>query len=157
MTRPTLTSILLRSVSCKALDSGVSSLEFLSPDVERSEAGLGFLARIRLWLRLVFGGVFGSAVTVHALPSEPRLNRRGERRAKRKFALAHSTFALGHILLRDYGYSRFLQWLCDFTLLSRIERCFLSRRRFWMARKGVSACEEVAKINVICGAPLCPD
>jgi len=162
MTRPTLTSILLCSVSMEALDYGLDEGAFSVPTYPAAlnrEIALGFLSRVRTWLYLIFGGLFGREVVVHPAPRpcEKTLNRRGERRAKHQLPLAYSTYALGHILLRRYGLGRFLQWLCNFTLLSRAERCFLSRRRFWAARRWFSACRDRAKIGTICEAPLRPD
>ena len=120
---------------------------------------LGFLARLRLWLRLLFP-IFQAdqtrLYTVRALNSLGR-NRRSYRQDRHERPLAYRTYVLGHILLRRYGCARFVQWLCKFTLWSRLERCFLPRRRFWDARRCFADCAAHWHQQLRCSAPFSPD
>ena len=67
---------------------------------------LGLLARIGLWFRIVFSGVFGNPVAVcvdSRAPAAP-LNRTRRRRKRRSLPLARRADRLADIILRRYGY-----------------------------------------------------
>lgn len=168
MTPRSLTLIFCGSVSleamCYALRSGavfkkrcVVITEPVSSPACRDNT-LSILARMRVWLQLIFNALSGRRVSVEprVLTAEPVLNRRAERRAKHKAVLGRCTYALGHILLRRYGYARFVQWLCNHTLVGRVERCF-HLRCFWGVLIRAARCNIAVKKDELCQAPLRPD
>ena len=64
--RPPLTHILLRSVSHGALEWSLSlgTERAQKPSSQQAVAALGLLARLRIWLRLIFGGGTARVVPV---------------------------------------------------------------------------------------------
>lgn len=164
MTRParreTLTSILLCHVSAQALDYGLEMGLFSRPvpETEPPLAALGLLARMRVWLRLIFGGVFKSDVTVQAecrLDDAP-LNRRCARR-RRKWSDPNAYDHLGYMILRQQGLTRWQQWLYNCTLIGRVRWCFpKSLRRNMSVRRFCKGFDTAIKL-ISCNAPLRPD
>lgn len=80
-----------------------------------------------------------------------------ERAAKRPVPLARATYALGQILIRRYGYIRFVQWFYRFTLSARVDKCFRPRQYLWTLRRAVAGNESSFQVGTYCAAPLSPD
>ena len=155
--RPPLTQIYLSSVSYRALDFSLrlGAKRAYAPSVPV----LGLLARIGLWFRIVFSGVFGNPVAVcvdSRAPTAP-LNRTHRRRKRRSLSLARRADRLADIILRRYGYARFLQWIYNRTLTPRTRWCFFAWNWAWRPRITFLGCEQTLGTVMRCAAPLRPD
>ena len=159
MPRPTLTSIWLCSVSPMALHFGLEWSRAFTPANNSGTIGLlGLLTRFRIWLSLIFKGEAQEVMICRAASDNDSItNRRMERAAKRPLPLARSTYALGQILVRRYGYSRFAQWFYRFTLSARVDKCFRPRHYLWTLRQTVAGCAKLIQTRPNCAAPLRPD
>jgi len=149
-----LASIYLKSVSYGALSLALSRRE-----PELPVAALGLLARIGVWLRLIFDDVFAKpiAICVDTHASAAPLNRTLRRRKRRSLPLARRADRLAEVILRRFGYGRYLEWIYNRTLTPRVRWCFFSWNWAWSPRRWFLGCEEVLKTALLCHAPLRPD
>jgi len=128
-----LISILLRSASHRALCLGLEAA-LVTPS--RTKTALGFLARLRIWLRLIFGGVTDDRFCLCAECCETvaPLNRTLRRRRRRALPLARRADRLADVIHRRFGHARYLQWLYNRTLTSRFRWCFTAWNWSWRPR-----------------------
>ena len=152
MPRLTLTSTSLCSVSPMALHFGLEWSRAFTPVESSVPIGLlGLLERFRIWLSLVFKGEMPEVMICRvSSEGESKTNRRIERAAKRPRPLARQTYALGQILIRRYGYTRFVQWFYRFTLSARVDKCFRPRHYLWTLRRVFAGCEAVSQTRPHC-------
>ena len=157
MRRALYKDYLLQSVSFGAM-GGMLRLGPTSPfELGAMPAAHGFLARVRLWLQLIFGR--GEAITARRVTrvTAPPPNRHKARLRRRKLPLPRRPDALAHHFLRRYGYTRFRCWIYNRTLTSRIAWCFRDWNWLWEPRGHFARCEDMPQVEAQCGAPLCPD
>lgn len=136
---------------------------------DRRERGTdGFLARLRLWLILIWDGICGQEICVQAGPDIPysSCNRHDTRVLRRNLPMGRLISPLAFHILRVRGRKAFLQWQYNRSLFSRAARCEFGTHWRWthrivtalsllahdgpMRRKAVAAGEN-------CAAPLRPD
>mgnify|MGYP000274173659 CR=1 FL=1 len=162
MARRPLTDILLCGVSLGALGT------CLRPYAPRNVVGAsdanieasGFFGRIKLWFKLIFGGVLGGGVVVREVVRRrdaPAPNRHKTRLRQRKLPLARRPDALAHHFLYRYGYTRFRHWIYNRTLIPRIAWCFRDWNWRWAKRQSFAGCVGEAQLSAMCDAPLRPD
>ena len=176
MTRPaptpmltmTLTSILLRSVShgAQAFSLHPYLFEF---QIDQTYEGIvegcgeyhgsaaGVLARIRLWLRLLWGGreaVFTSAHVRYDAPSNRQFARR---RRNQNLPTVRRADALAYHILRRQGLKRCQQWLYNHTLTGRVRWCFKKDNWRFASRRNFADCVIASPLSSACSAPLRPD
>ena len=140
-TPETYKAVLLRTVSRGAAQSQPQESE---PHAVSPALWLSVLLRMKLWVTLIFNRSGETDVLASLAPADDAapLNRRAARRGKHTAPAAHQSYALGHILLRRYGFARFVQWLYRFGLMGRVRFCFVSKRSLlWATRKAVAHCE----------------
>ena len=119
---------------------------------------LSLLARIRLWLRLIWGG---GVVETETVPDVPVVaaNRAEARIYGRKMPLARREDPLALVFYRRVGRARFLRYIYDGSLTSRVRWCFTRWNWKWCARvslKGnpqAGAAKHTKPYRVFC-APL---
>jgi len=157
MTRPPLTSILLRSTSKSALHYGVEMAAAL-PKAE-SEATLGLLGRVALWLRIIFSGFHRGEMQVQsaACPQQSAPNRQKTRLRQRTLPLARRGDLLAHHIWRRYGRACFLNWIYNRTLTPRTRWCFTAWNWAWLPRMRFAFCDMTASRHLPCFAILSPD
>ena len=142
------------------VDYVVTREDIFLGSVSAFDPAMGFLERVRLWLKLFFMEACEPELAP-AKPLQPGLherpaNRRSRRRAKRALPIARSSYALGNIILRRWGYKRFVQWLYNCTLTSRAKWCFRAAYRGVRGRTSLGAL--LAKMApAFCAAQLRPD
>ena len=162
----TYKAVLLRTVSRGALgwsvDRAAAEIEPQESELQATSPALwlSVLLRMKLWVTLIFNRSGETDVLASLAPADDAapLNRRAARRGKHATPAAHQSYALGHILLRRYGFTRFVQWLYRFGLMGRVRFCFVSKRSLlWAAREAVANGEVRFLTSRICAAPLSPD
>ena len=170
-TPKTYKTVLLRTVSRGAIEGSIQSAAAQSqpqesqpqesePQAASPALWLSVLLRMKLWVTLIFNRSGETDVLASLAPADDAvpLNRRAARRGKHTTPAAHQSYALGHILLRRYGFARFVQWLYRFGLMGRVRFCFVSKRSLlWARRKAVAKCGMGFLVSQICAAPLSPD
>lgn len=126
------------------------------PTTRAANGTLSFLARVKMWLRLLMGVV----ETVPSLPaySDAPLNRAMARRRRGKLPLSRRGDDLGYHIYRRYGLKRAQQWLYNRSLTPRVRWCFV--RKFierWAPRENLARCTASSGLGPLCAAPLSPD
>jgi hypothetical protein len=94
---------------------------------------LGFLARIRMWLRLIWGGGVVATKSVLAVPVVAA-NRAEARIYGRKMPLARREDPLALVFYRRVGRARFLRYIYDGSLTGRVRWCFTRWNWKWKKR-----------------------
>ena len=157
----TYKAVLLRTVSRGALGWSVDRAAAESEPQPASPAlWLSVLLRMKRWVTLIFNRSGETDVLASLAPSDDAapLNRRAARRGKHATPPAHQSYALGHILLRRYGFARFVQWLYRFGLMGRVRFCFVSKRcLLWTQRRALASFGLCSIAPQLCAAPLSPD
>ena len=119
---------------------------------------MSFLARVKMWLTFLFTG----RLDVEVAPSPQKLlrhvpsNRQARRRDKLVPNAARPAYGLRHAILKHWGYKRFVQWLYNRTLMSRVRWCWRMFTRRVRARLSLG-CMVKAMAIAFCAAPLRPD
>lgn len=157
MTRPPLTSVLLCSSSRAALHYGVERAE--ACPMAESEVAIGFLGRVKLWLRIIFSGFGIGQMQVKSTAAQSRnvANRHKTRLHKRALPLARRGDLLAHHMMRRYGRARFLNWIYNRTLTPRVRWCFTAWNWAWQPRMSFAGCDLKPGRNSVCFATLRPD
>ena len=157
MTRPPLTSVLLCSSSRAALHYGVERAA--ACPIAEPEAAIGFLGRVKLWLRIIFNGFGIGQMQVKSTAAQPRNvpNRHKARLRKRALPLARKGDSLAHHMMRRYGRARFLNWIYNRTLTPRVRWCFTAWNWAWQPRMSFAGCDIQYCCDAICSVILSPD
>jgi len=161
MTRPapTLTSLLKNSVSHGALYVSVESGACFARDKGLSaKPALSVLARMRIWLRLIFGRtqldeIYVLSVTSNTAP----LNRTCRRRQRRALPLARRADRLADVIYRRFGRGCYLQWIYNRILTPRFRWCFTAWNWSWRPRSAFLCFSDDIAAPPYCGAVLRPD
>lgn len=124
---------------------------------KHDDAPQSFLARVRLWLQLIFGGSESVAIRHVTCVTSPPPNRHKARLRRRKLPLQRRPCALSHHFLHRYGYTRFREWIYNRTLTPRVRWCFQDWNWRWAPSESFADCAEMFQIEAICAAPLHPD
>ena len=161
-------SLLIKTSSYRALDYGLERrvygfrlpldyvAEHYAAERHPKNGTLSFLARVKMWLRLLMGVV----ETVPSLPaySDAPLNRAMARRRRGKLPLSRRGDDLGYHIYRRYGLKCAQQWLYNRSLTPRVRWCFV--RKFierWAPRENLARCTASSGLSPLCAAPLSPD
>lgn len=155
--RPPLMQIYLNSVSYGALRV---SLTLARPVMEsRPGNALGLLARIGVWLRIIFRDVFGRPVVMCLDTSTPAapLNRTRRRRKRRSLPMARRADKLADVIRRHFGWACYLQWIYNRMLTSRVRWCFTAWNWAWRPRSAFLYFGRDITAPLFCGAALHPD
>ena len=157
MIRPPLTSALLSTVSMRALHYGLSAA-VISQRAE-TDAALGLLGRVKLWLGLIFSGFHaGQMQALPAAAQRPaRPNRHKARLRQRELPLARKGDLLAHHIFRRYGRACFLNWIYNRSLTPRCRWCFTAWNWAWQPRSAFLSCGAIFTAALYCAAPLRPD
>ncbi len=94
---------------------------------------LSLLARIRLWLRLIWGGGVVETESVHNV-QVVAANRAEARIYQRKMPLARREDLLALVFYRRVGRARFLRYIYDGSLTGRVRWCFTRWNWKWEKR-----------------------
>lgn len=123
---------------------------------ELNESALGFLARVRLWLSLLWGGR-GAVFSAGCQSYNITYNRRMLRRERHKLPAARQADALAYHILCRKGLKACQQWLYNRGLIGRVRWCF--RKDHWRAasRRCFANGLGEALTHILCAAPLSPD
>jgi len=183
MKRPAKKHYWLGAVSFGALECGLRAKSIAQFELGYMPTAHGFLARVRLWFVLVFGGDADEASDVSSYESAgessdvssgepsresvtvervtrisayPR-NRHKARLRRRNLPFARRADPLSHHFLRRYGYTRFRQWIYNRTLTPRIRWCFQAWNWRWAPRESFVGCGWFPDLAAKCSAPLHPD
>jgi len=167
MRRPAKKHYWLGAVSFGALECGLRAKSIAQFELGYMPMAHGFLARVRLWFVLIFGGDADEvsdessreSVTVERvtrISAYPR-NRHKARLRRRNLPLARRADPLSHHFLRRYGYTRFRQWIYNRTLTPRIRWCFQAWNWRWAPRESFVGCVWFPDFTAKCSAPLHPD
>ena len=97
------------------------------------KAPLSLLARIRMWLRLIWGGGSVETESVHNVPVVAA-NRAEARIYGRKMPLARREDPLALVFYRRVGRARFLRYIYDGSLTGRVRWCFTRWNWKWEKR-----------------------
>jgi len=148
------------SVESAAVEPDPLASALSQPQAVSPALWLSVLLRMRLWVRLIFNRAGGKDASASLAPADNAapLNRRAARGRKHVTPAAHQSYALGHILLRRYGFARFVQWLYQFGLMGRVRFCFVSKRcLLWTQRRALASFGLCSVAPQLCAAPLSPD
>jgi len=167
MRRPAKKHYWLGAVSFGALECGLRAKSIAQFELGYMPMAHGFLARVRLWFVLVFGGDADEAsdkssresVTaerVTRISAYPR-NRHKARLRRRNLPLARRADPLSHHFLHRYGEIRYRQWINNRTLTPRIAWCFRDWNWLWAPRESFAGCAWLQQLLGFCAAPLRPD
>jgi len=151
--------ILLSGVSFGAVDITLAAALKRGPAPLHIRSAHGFLARVGVWLLLIFGGGSGREVATHHViyiaPTSP--NRHKARLRRRKLPMPRRPDLLAQHFLRRYGRLRYLEWIYNRTLAPRIAWCFRDWNWRWAPRESFVACAGDAQLTMDCAAPIWPD
>ena len=141
------------SLAAVHVASSVSPVREAVSSVEYGSSS--FLARIGLWLRLIFGGFREQEMTscIAASPREIKPNRA----QLRKRAPARQADGFGYHIMRRYGYAACLEWVYNRTLKARIVWCFKDWMWRHMPRELYAGCSDEYQMAAACSASLWPD
>ena len=128
MTPAPFKSQLLSRASARALTVCLRSRRTPASDTP----ALGFIARIRLWLCLLWGGSKASAI--YRVENRPSLNRAAARLKKRGLPLARGGNPIAAVLRRVMGRARYLRFIYDECLTGRVRWCFSGWNWKWPKR-----------------------
>ena len=156
-------SLLIKTSSYGALDYrlerrvyGFRLPEHYAAERQPKNGTLSFLARVKMWLRLLMG-VQESVPSLPAYSDAP-LNRAMARRRRGKLPRVRRGDDLGYHIYRRYGLKRAQQWLNNRSLTPRVRWCFV--RKFierWAPRENLARCTASSGLDPLCAAPLSPD
>jgi len=129
------------------------------PAAYKSEVAIGFLGRVKLWLRIIFSGFGIGQMQVKSTAAQSRnvANRHKTRLHKRALPLARRGDLLAHHMMRRYGRARFLNWIYNRTLTPRVRWCFTAWNWAWQPRMSFAGCDLKPGRNSVCFATLRPD
>jgi len=162
MRRETLISYYANGVSHGALISRlyVVANPYQSMEAEPNhQAAIGLLERVRLWLQLIFGEIYGKNMMARLTtqPYESKPNRYYARKRRHKMPLARQADSLGYHILRRRGYAACLEWIYNRTLTTRIVWCFKDWGWRDMPRICFAVCTDESQKPPHCAKPLSPD
>lgn len=147
---------LLHSVGYGALETAFLSGSTSAQCRQPSASPLGLIARIRLWLRLIWGAQDISASPLYIRPYLAP-NRTKARLNRRTMPLARQGGMLEFIIYRSRGRAAYLRFIYDRQLTGRVRWCFTNWNWRWAARICFSHCGHHQHAQAFCNAPLFPD
>lgn len=122
-----------------------------------SNSHLGFIARIRIWLRMIWGQEGAAQAELISYTAAPAPNRAAVRLARRPLSLSRQGGEFSIFLWRAFGRARYLRYLYDETLTPRVRWCFTKWNWKWAGRLCFVSCGYIPHVDIGCHAPLFPD
>ena len=169
MTRPPRTrsrklrSILKGCVAHGAMDFACYPflyVVYLDADYDNAAAAhdgtLSFLARVRLWLQLLWGGS-SSAFDPQCVHYHMTDNRHRVRKRQRKACSRRQACLLGYHIYRRKGLKACREWLYKYSLTWRLGWCLRRHRERGAGYRPIAQKAKFGFAFMLCGAPLKPD
>ena len=124
--------------------------------IEYFGSALGFLARVKLWLKLLWER-WNSEGNMPRVAHSYQPNRKNLRRNRRRNGRAAQACPLGYLILRRKGLKACRDWMYNYSRSGRVHWCFKHHRWHYQARRSFANCAGGHLTAVLCNASLRPD